>query len=286
MKVKILADSASDLSSKWYETLKVEVVPVHVFIDDEEYLDGVTIQPKEMYAKMRDGKRVTTSQPSPEAFKAAFLQSAKTNTPLVYFSLSATLSGTYNSAKIMEKEIKEQYPEAPIHIIDTGCVSLGYGLIIIRVARLANKGGSLEEIIEIGKYHAKHMEHIFTVDDLEYLYRSGRLNRAASIIGSLLRIKPILHIKDGNLELLENVRGSKRILGRIIAIAKERGEDFRNQTLGIVHADNESTASRLKELVREKLGARDIIIESLGAGVGAHAGPGVVALVFLNNKFK
>src|SRR5690625_7792084 len=186
----------------------------------------------------------------------------------------------------MEKEIKEQYPEAPIHIIDTGCVSLGYGLIIIRVARLANKGGSLEEIIEIGKYHAKHMEHIFTVDDLEYLYRSGRLNRAASIIGSLLRIKPILHIKDGDRKILENIRGSKRIFSKLIDHAKKRGKDFANQTMGIVHADNRTAAEKLASLVREKLGAKDVIIESLGAGIGAHAGPGVLALVFLNNKFK
>lgn len=286
MKVKILADSASDLSSKWYDLLGVEVVPVHVFIDGEEYLDGVTIQPKEMYAKMRKGKRVTTSQPSPEAFKEAFLHSAKTNTPLVYFALSATLSGTYNSAKIMERQIKADYPEAPIHIIDTGCVSLGYGLIIIRVARLANKGASLEEIIEIGSYHAEHMEHIFTVDDLEYLYRSGRLNRAASIIGSLLRIKPILHIQDGNLELYENIRGSRRVFSRLIELAKERGRDFKSQTLGIIHADNEPGAQKLSDLVREQLMPKDIVIESLGAGVGAHAGPGVLALVFLNKKFK
>jgi len=286
MKVKLLADSASDLSSKLYEKLQVELIPVHVFIGEDEYLDGVTVKPEEMYGRMRQGERVTTSQPSPEAFKKAFLESAKTNTPLIYFALSATLSGTYNSAKIMEREIKEEYPEAPIHIIDTGCVSLGYGLVIIRVARLAKKGASIEEIIEIGSYHARHMEHIFTVDDLEYLHRSGRLSRAVSIIGSLLRIKPILHIQEGNLELTDKVRGSKRVLNKLIEMAKTRGKDFENQTVGIIHADNESLAEQLKKLVIEKLGAKDVITQPLGAAVGAHAGPGVIALTFLNNKFK
>lgn len=286
MNVKILADSASDLSQKWYEKLNVEVVPVHVFIEGKEYLDGVTISPTEMYAEMRKGKRVTTSQPNPQAFQEPFLQSAKTNQPLIYFALSGSLSGTYESAKVMEATIKEEYPNAPIYVIDTNCVSLGYGLVIIRAATLANKGASVEEIIDIGTYHANHMEHIFTVDDLEYLYRSGRLNRAVSIIGSLLNIKPILHIEDGKLKILENMRGSKRIFSKLIEHAIKRGKDFANQTMGIVHADNQTAAEKLASLVRERLGAKNVIIESLGAGIGAHAGPGVLALVFLNNKFK
>lgn len=286
MKVNILADSASDLSMERYKKLNVEVVPVHVFIDGKEYSDEVAITPKKMYEQMRKGKRVTTSQPSPQAFKKHFLKSAKTNQPLIYFALSASLSGTYESAKIMEREIKEKYPEAPIYVIDTGCVSLGYGLIIIRVARLANKGATVREIIDVGTYHAKHMEHIFTVDNLEYLYRSGRLNRTATILGSLLNIKPILHIKEGNLQLFERIRGRKRVFSRLIELARDKGKDFTNQTVGVVHADDLSAAERLAELVRQKLNAREIIVESLGAGIGAHAGPGVLALVFLNNKYK
>src|SRR5690625_1164400 len=163
MNVKILADSASDLSQKWYEKLNVEVVPVHVFIEGKEYLDGVTISPTEMYAEMRNGKRVTTSQPNPQAFKKPFMQSAQKNEPLIYFALSGSLSGTYESAKVMERMIKEEYPDAPIYVIDTNCVYLGYGLIIIRAATLAIQGDTVAEIIDIGTYHANHMEHIFKI---------------------------------------------------------------------------------------------------------------------------
>lgn len=286
MTIKILADSASDLSSKMYEKLNVKVIPIHVYVDDEEFLDGLTITPDELYTQMRASKRATTSQPSPQAFKEDFLQCAQSNEPLIYLALSGTLSGTYESAKIMEREIKEEYPDAPLFVIDTGCVSLGYGLVVIRAAKLANSGASIEEIIDIATYHAKHMEHILTVDNLEYLHRSGRLNRATSVIGNLLKIKPILHIKEGNLELLENVRGSKKVLNRLVALAKERGTDFSNQILGIAHADNLSGSKKLAEILREKLQPKQIIIESVGAAIGVHAGPGLLGLVFSNSKYK
>lgn len=286
MNVKILADSASDLSTTWYKKLNVEVVPVHVNVEGTEYLDGQTITPKKMYDFMRSGKRITTSQPSPQAFESAFTTCAETNEPLVYFALSASLSGTYESAKIMERQVKEKYPNAPIHIIDTNCVSLGYGLVIVRAATLAKKGASVEEIIEVGSYHAEHMEHIFTVDNLEYLYRSGRLSRTASFLGSLLRIKPILHIKDGKLSLLENMRGSKRLISRLLQIASERGVDFKNQVIGICHGDNIKAAETLATECREKLGVKQVIIEMIGSGVGVHAGPGTLALVFLNKPYK
>lgn len=286
MNVKILADSASDLSSKWYTKLNVKVIPVHVFVNGTEFLDGVTISPPEMYDAMKRGERLSTSQPNPQAFEQAFLTSAKTNKPLIYFALSASLSGTCESARIMKRQIKQKYPDAPIHIVDTQCASLGYGLVIMRAAQLAKKGASVEEIINVGTYHATHMEHIFTVDHLEYLHRSGRLSRTVSILGSLLRIKPILHMKKGKLELLENIRGTKRRLSRLIEIAEERGVDFKNQVMGVCHGDDLTAAERLATMCREKLGAQNVIIQTIGAGIGSHAGPGVLALLFLNKPYK
>lgn len=286
MNVQILSDSASDLSSDRYEKLNVEVVPVHLNIDGKDYVDGQTITPKEMYDAMRAGKELTTSQANPQGFKSAFTRSAKTNQPLIYFSLSAALSGTYESAKIMEREVKEIYPNAPIYVIDTKCVSLGYGLVIIRAAELAQKGATVKEVIDIGTYHAKHMEHIFTVDNLEYAYRSGRLSRTASFLGTFLKIKPILHMKKGELELLENKRGSKRVVNRLIEIAEERGVNFKNQVIGVCHGDNLKEAKRIAAICKERLGAKKVIIEMIGAGIGSHAGPGVLALLFLNKSYK
>lgn len=286
MNVKIVSDSASDLTNDLYKEHNIEVVPVNVNIDGTDYIDGQTITPQEMYHAMRDGKKITTSQASPNAFESVFMNCAETNQPLIYFALSASLSGTHNSAKMMKREVQQMYPDAPIYIVDTKCASLGYGLVIIRAAQLANNGASVEEIIEIGTYHAEHMEHIFTVDNLEYLYRSGRLSRAKSFLGALLKIKPILHLNKGKIALLENMRGSKKVLNRMIAIAEERGVNFKNQVIGVCHGDNISAAKKLAAMCREKLGAQNIVFQMIGSGIGSHAGPGVLGLLFLNKPYK
>lgn len=286
MNIKILADSASDLSREYYKKLNVDVVPLHVNIAGTDYLDGENITPKEMYEAMRGNERPTTSQAAPYAFEDAFTTCAKTNEPLIYLALSSPLSGTYESAKVMKKQVKEKYPDAPIYIVDTKCVTLGYGLVVIRAAKLASEGANVEEIITMATYHAEHMEHIFTVDNLEYLYRSGRLSRTASIIGSLLNIKPILHVKDGKLVPLENVRGSKKLLNRMIDIAEKRGTDFENQTIGISHGDDINTANKLASMLKKRLGIKNIVIEMIGSSVGVHSGPGALALFFLNKSYK
>ena len=286
MNVQILSDSASDLSPDMYDEYNIEVVPASVIIEGKEYLDGITITPKEMYDAMRAGKKISTSQANPQAFKSAFLKSAETNQPLIYFTLSAALSGMYQSAKIMEQEVKDKYPQAPIYIIDTKCASLGYGLVIIRAAELAASGVSVKEIIDIATYHAEHMEHVFTLDNLEYAYRSGRLSRTASYLGTFLKIKPILHIKRGELAYLGSKRGSKRVINRLIDIAEERGVNLKKQVIGICHGDNLKEAKRIATLCKEKLGAKNTIIKMIGSGIGSHAGPGVLGLFFLNKSYK
>lgn len=284
MNVKILADSACDLSEAYYNEFDIEMVPLTVQLDEKEYEDGKTITPKTVYDAMRDGKNPKTSQVSAQAFKTIFTSYAKTNQPLIYLALSSELSGTYQTAKLMEHEIKEEYPEASIHVIDTKCASLGVGLVVLRAARLAQTGASVEGILEIAHYHAEHMEHIFTVDDLEYLYRGGRVSKTAAFVGTLLKIKPILHVDGGKLIPLEKIRGSKKLMHRILEITEERGADLSNQTLGIVHGDDLETAEKLAALIKEKFNPKDIKIEMVGSVIGAHSGPGTLALFFLNEN--
>lgn len=286
MTIRILADSACNVSKRDRDDLNIEMIPLHVNIDEKEYLDGITITTKEIYDAMRVGKRPKTSQATPKDFSIAFTSCAENNQPLIYFAVSSPLSGTYESAKIMEKEIKNKYPDAPLYIVDTKCIALGYGLIIIRAAQLANEGASVEEIIEMGTYHAEHMEHIITVDNLEYLYRSGRLSRTASLLGSFLKIKPILQIDSGKLVLMEKVRGSTKVLKRMVEIFKERGTDFTNQVIGISHADDLDSAEKIAHILTKKLGVKNIVMEPVGSAVGIHTGPGAMAVFFLNRPYK
>ncbi|WP_067730702.1 DegV family protein [Oceanobacillus damuensis] len=288
MSIKILADSASDLSKHYYNEFNIEMVPLTVHLDGKDYQDGQTIDPKTVYNAMRDGKTPKTSQVSPQLFKGVFTKYAEANVPLIYIAFSSELSGTYQTAKMMELEVREDYPDAPIHIIDSRCASIGCGLVAIHAAKLAKNGSSVEEIIKAASYQAEHMEHIFTVDNLEYLYRGGRVSKTAAFVGTLLKIKPLLHVEDGKLIPLEKIRGSKKVLHRMVEVMEERGTDFQNQTIGISHGDDPEKAELLASMISDKFGVKkdDIVIDIVGAAVGSHAGPGTIALFFSNKPVK
>lgn len=286
MTVQILADSACDLTEEHYHELNIKMVPLTVHLNDEDYKDSVEISPKKVYDAMRKGASTKTSQVSPQTFKTVFTEYAEAKQPFIYLAFSSELSGTYQTAKMIEQEVKETYPEAKFKIINTKCASIGYGLVVRRAAQLAQENASFNEIIDVATYHAEHMEHIFTVDDLEYLHRGGRVSRTAAFVGSLLRIKPLLHVEDGKLIPLEKIRGSKRVLGRMLEVMEERGTDLKNQTIGISHGDDLETAEQLATMIQEQFGTEHIIIEMVGSVIGAHSGPGTIALFFLNKPYK
>jgi DegV family protein with EDD domain len=286
MTIQILCDSACDLSSETLESLSLEMLPLKVTINGEEYEDGRTISPLQVYEKMRNGEAPKTSQVSPQAFRETFIKYAKQEQPFIYFAFSSELSGTYQTAKMVEQEVKEEYENAKFEVIDTKAASLGYGLVILRAAELAQEGKSFEEIMEMGRYHATHMEHIFTVDDLEYLYRGGRVSRTAAFVGSLLKIKPLLHMEDGKLIPLEKIRGSKKLWKRMVEIIGERGIDLENQRIAISHGDALETAEELADMIKKDYNVKDIHIDMIGSSIGAHAGPGTIALFFLNDTYQ
>jgi DegV family protein with EDD domain len=282
MTVKIIADSACDLSTTHYNEYDIEMIPLTVHLNDKEYRDAVDIEPKTVYDAMREGAMTKTSQVTPQTFKTVFTSYAKENKPFVYLAFSSELSGTYQAAKIAEQEIQEEFPDADFQVIDTKCASIGYGLVVLHAAKIANNGATLEELAAAGANHAKNMEHVFTVDDLEYLKRGGRVSKTTAFVGSLLKIKPLLHVEDGKLIPLEKIRGSKKVLSRMLDLMEERGTDFTNQTIGISHADDLQRAEQLAEMIKEKFGANDILIEMIGSVIGAHVGPGTLSLFFLN----
>src|SRR5699024_8434445 len=180
----------------------------------------------------------------------------------------------------------ETYPEAELHVVDTKCASIGYGLVILRAAQLAKDGASSEEIIETAAYHARHMEHIFTVDDLEYLYRGCRVSKTAAFVGSFLKIKSILHVEDGKLVPLEKIRGSKKLLNQMLDNMEERCIDFSNQTIDIIHDYDLEKTKRIADMVKEKFDAKDVLIEMVGSTIGAHSGPCTLDIFFLNSNYK
>jgi len=286
MATKILTDSAADLPQDILDAYEIDVASLHVYCDNQEYLDGKTIQPLQMMQEMRQGKVFKTSQVDPASFLEYFEQYAKQGDSCIYIGFSSGLSATYQSALLAKAEIQKLYPDFKLHTVDTKCASLGQGLVVYKAAQLLKAGKSFSEIVETAEFYAQHMEHIFTVDNLEYLYRGGRISRTSALVGSILSIKPVLQVEDGKLAPLEKVRGKNKVMRRMVEIMGERGVNLAEQTIGISHGDDLTSAHKLREMIREAYGCRDFIINTIGCAIGAHAGPGTLALFFLNTKTK
>ncbi|HDR8180478.1 fatty acid-binding protein DegV [Bacillus cereus] len=283
MSVKIITDSAADLPVELLQAYDIDLIPLRVYDEAEtEYLDGVTLESVTLLQKMREGAVYRTSLPSLETFQEKFVSYAKEGNPCIYLAFSSELSGTYQSSVVIKEEVKETYADLDLEIIDTKCASLGQGLVVLEAAKMAKDGASKEDILNRVAFLMNHMEHIFTVADLQYLVRGGRLSKVAGFIGGLLNIKPILNVEEGKLVPLEKVRGKKKVLSRIVDIMEERGKDLKGQTIGITHGDDLETAEALKLLITERFGCEVFIVNTIGAAIGAHTGPGVITLFFLN----
>ncbi|MGY1462538.1 DegV family protein [Bacillus toyonensis] len=283
MGVKIITDSAADLPVELLQAYDIDLIPLRVYDEAEtEYLDGVTLESVTLLQKMREGAVYRTSLPSLETFQEKFVSYAKEGNPCIYLAFSSELSGTYQSSIVIKEEVKETYADLDLEIIDTKCASLGQGLVVLEAAKMAKDGASKEDILKRVAFLMNHMEHIFTVADLQYLVRGGRLSKVAGFIGGLLNIKPILNVEEGKLVPLEKVRGKKKVLSRIVDIMEERGKDLKDQTIGMTHGDDLETAEALKALITERFGCEVFIVNTIGAAIGAHTGPGVITLFFLN----
>ena len=283
MGVKIITDSAADLPVELLQAYDIDLIPLRVYDEAEtEYLDGVTLKSVTLLQKMREGAVYKTSLPSLETFQEKFVSYAKEGNPCIYLAFSSEQSGTYQSSVLIKEEVKETYTDLDLEIIDTKCASLGQGIVVLEAAKMAKEGASKEEILNRVAFLMDHMEHIFTVADLQYLVRGGRLSKVAGFIGGLLNIKPILNVDEGKLVPLEKVRGKKKVLSRIVDIMEERGKDLKGQTIGMTHGDDLETAEALKALITERFGCEVFIVNTIGAAIGAHTGPGALTLFFLN----
>jgi len=288
MGVKILSDSACDLPKDVLEEYKIDIVPIVVIKDDKEYFDGETIMPQEVYDGMREGQIYKTAQIPPNIFSDKFHEYAKKDQDVIYIAFSSGLSGTYQTSVFVREQILEDYPNFKLEIVDTKAASGGFGLIVYFAAKLAREGKSKEEILKAIEFYKDNMESIFTVDDIEYLFRGGRVSRTQAFLGGLLNIKPILDVEDGKLIPIEKVRGKNKVFKAMIDLMEERARDadLKGQMICITHGDNLEGALKLKEQIREKFGAETFLINSIGAAIGAHSGPGTIALFFLRKDYK
>lgn len=283
MNVKILSDSACDLPQEYIEKYDIDILPLMVIKDGKEYLDKIDISPEEVYEGMRNGEKYQTSQVATQSFQDQFEEYAKKGQEVIYLAFSSGLSGTYQGALLARDSVLEKYPDFNIEIIDTKAASGGFGSIVLEIAKLAKEGKKKDELIEAAERLINNIRHIFTVDNIEYLFRGGRVTRTQAFIGGLLNIKPLLHVdSNGQLVPLEKVRGKNKLLRRMVELIEEEAKDadLKKQRIIITHGDDLDTALKMKELIREKLGVEEFIINIVGATIGAHSGPGTLAVFF------
>jgi len=286
MSIKLLTDSASDLPLSFFQENNVGFLPLRVSLDNQEFLDLQTIEPASVYEAIRKGKMPKTSQAAPTTMYEVFEDIAKSDDSCVYLAFSSELSGTYQTAMMIREELLEKYPDFQLEIIDTKCASLGQGVVTYYAAQLLQQKLSLVEMTEKIKQYALHMEHIFTVDDLDFLAQGGRVSKASAFVGGLLNIKPLLHVEDGKLIPIEKIRGRKKVFKRMLDVMEERGKNLSSQTIGISHGDDLETALQLKEMIQERFGTKHFIINIIGAAIGSHSGPGTIAVFFLNETIE
>lgn len=285
MNVKLITDSACDLPNNIIEEYDIDVLPLIVYMNDKEYKDNVDIMPSELFEFMKQGGTAKTAQATYENIDSLFRKYININKPCIYIAFSSELSGTYQTAKIVEQDIKEEYPDFDLTVIDSKAASLGFGLIVYLTALAAKDANSKDELIDKTLYYKAHMEHIFTVNDLEYLHRGGRVSKTAAVVGSVLNIKPILDVEDGKLIPIEKVRGRKKSIHRMIDIVGERGERLDEQVVAINHADDLETALLVKSKLEEIYKIKEFIIRDVGCAIGAHSGPGTLSIFFLNKLY-
>ncbi|WP_422484406.1 DegV family protein [Gudongella sp. DL1XJH-153] len=286
MSIKILCDSACDLPRTLLEELEIEELPIVLIKGEKEYFDKVNIDPEEVYKGMRDGEVFRTAQITPITFENAFEKHIKNGHEIIYIGFSSGLSATFQSASIAKMTLKEKYPDADIAVIDSKAASCGYGLVVYEAGTARKNGASMEEIIKITEFYSENVDHIFTVDNIEYLYRGGRISRTNAILGGMLNIKPILEVRDGKLVAMEKVRGKNKVLKRMVELVGERNidSDLSNTTFCITHGDDLETADKLKAMITEKYGVNDYITNQIGGAIGAHVGPGSLTLFYSKRK--
>lgn len=282
--MKIFADSGCDLPKSYLEDHDVTLLPLTVLLDGKEYQDIVDIDPKEVFQAIRAGKQPKTSQVSPDRTLAMWKEFAKTGEDGIYIAFSSELSGTYQTAVMMRDQVKEGNPGMNLIIIDTRCASLGCGLLVEKAVEMRDAGEDVRTIEREIRKMAGHMEHLFTVEDLDYLAKGGRVSKASAFFGGLLNIKPLLHVESGRLVPIEKHRGRKKVFRRIIELMEERGDDISSQILAISHGDDLAGAEELQNLIEERFHPKEIQIHMIGSVIGSHAGPGTLSVFFLNKR--
>ena len=277
MNYRIVADSSCDVNENLQEKLNISLIPFKIDLDDKKFVDNEDLDVSELISVMKNSPNpVRTSCPSPGDFVEEY---KKYDTTFV-IAISSQLSGTYNSAVLAKDMVKEEHPDKFIHVFDSKSASIGETLIAIKIKELIDQNlGNLEIVEKVEKY-IKEMKTYFILESLDNLIKNGRISKTKGLIANVLNFKPIMGANDGNIELVENVRGRKRAFKRLVEIIGESGEKLEEKVLAISHANALERAEELKKEIQGRYNFKDIILVKTAGLSTAYANDGGIILAF------
>ncbi len=285
---RIITDSSCDLTQELADAYGLTVLPLTVTVEGKTYrnwLDGREIGLHSLYEKLRAGIPATTSAVNPEEFLQVMEPVLQAGEDILYIGFSSGLSTTYQSSCIAAAELRERYPERKIICIDSLAASLGQGLLVHLAVQKQREGLTLEQLADFVEHTKLHVCHWFTVDDLMFLKRGGRIPATTALLGTALQIKPVMHTdNNGKLVNVSKARGRKASIAALVDKMNETGIDIHDQTVFISHGDCIDDAEYAASLIRERVGVKDILINYVGPVIGSHSGPGTIAIFFVGTE--
>lgn len=283
----ITTDTTSDLPEDYLQQHNISLLPLYYNFNGTVYGEKVFLSPKEFYDKMRKGAMPTTMAVNPEVAREVFTRLLDQGNAILHIAFSSALSGSCSVAATVARELMDERPGAKIIVIDSLCASLGEGLLVHKAVELKKAGKSIDETADWLEKNKLNLCHMFTVDDLHHLHRGGRVSKATAIIGTLINVKPILHVdNEGRLTPLNNVRGRKKALVSLVdqMEASIKNYDGSNDIAFISHGDCIEDAEFVGNLIKERFGIKEILIHYVSPTIGAHSGPGTIALFFMGSS--
>lgn len=284
----ILTDSSADLSADMVQKLNVEVLPLGFVLDNQTYRnypDNREMDPHVFYERLRAGDVATTTAVNVAEYVEALEPLLQAGKDVLVLAFSSGLSTTYNSSRLAVEELSAKYPERKLYTVDTLCASLGQGLLVWYAARERDRGRSIEEVRDWIEEHRLNICHQFTVDDLHFLKRGGRISAATAVVGTMLQIKPVLHVDDeGHLINIGKARGRQASLKALVDKMEQTALDSGSLTVFISHGDCPEDARTVADMVKKRFGVEEVYINYVGPVIGAHSGPGTVALFYAGTE--
>lgn len=289
MNFEIVTDSSCNLTEEMIDDLGVHILPLVFMSEGQEYrsyLKGERTDLKQFYTMMREGKVFTTSLPNMADAEALFRSLLEAGKDVLYLGFSSALSGTHEAVRMLCMQLASEYPERTVRAVGTLAASGGQGLLVYHACMKAREGATLEETARWVEENRLHLAHWFTVDDLMFLLRGGRVSKVSAYMGTMLNIKPVMHVDDeGRLIPMEKVRGRKKALQALVKHMEDSAwKPVADQPVFITHGDCIEDVEYVSDLIREKFGDVKITVNYVDPVIGAHSGPGTLALFFLADQ--